>query len=385
MQVKNLLSVQSMIVILITGYCLHIYIENMSPSTTLASPNGTTGPAFVNTDLLVERDKQYSIANQLNSLSFENKSLQLKIRALLQASQFKQAQTALLEIAAKSVEQNDKARLVSVMLLLGEVASAEQELEMAEVYLMEALDIAILAGDERASAKSYQQLGKLHIKSRELARTASNTYDDLWLIRRQIQQGQYRDVTEGLQQVIDTNLSIRRYGAAASAYETMAAYYKKFNDDYLSLQAASEAAKLYASSGRLDRSREILGTFRQDQIDSTQFSIITEEVDLIFQQYQLDVEQSAQTRHYQTLYHHYQNQGKTQRAWNLRILASKSNAKAGTRLMYQRQADVIAILYNSNFAMDKARSYLQQASNLFAAQGEEGMHADTQWMQSLIY
>lgn len=385
MQVKDLMSMQSIMALLITGYCLHLTIENLSPTATSPTITSIATPLFASSDSLVERNSQYSIASQFNRLSFENESLQFKIRELLQSSQFRQAQTLLLEMAAKSVEQNDKTKLISVMLLLGEVASAEQELEKAEVYLMEALDIAILAGDGKAKAQSYQQLGKLHIKTREVARTAGNAYDDLWLIRRQIQQGQYRDISQNLQQVIDTNISIRRFGAAASAYETMAEYYHLFNDDYLSLQAASEAAKLYASSGRLDRSREILSTFRLDQINSVQVTAVSDEVNHLFQQYQLDVAQSAQAKHYQMLYHHYLNQGETQRAWNLRIQASKSNSKVSTRLMYQRQADVIAILYNSNFAMDKARTYLQQASNLFATQGEEEMYADTQWMKSLIY
>jgi hypothetical protein len=53
--------------------------------------------------------------------------------------------------------------------------------------------------------------------------------------------------------------------------------------------------------------------------------------------------------------------------------------------MYSRQADVLAILYSSNFEMDKARDYLNQASNLFAMQGEDELYANTQDMHSLIY
>ena len=385
MQVINLVSVKTVIVVLIVGYCLHLYVGNMSSRALVPSSSLLTSLTFASSDSLAKRNSQYSIESQIEKLSFESEALEFKIMALLRTNQFKQAQTLLLEVAAKSVEQIDKAKLIRVMLLLGEVASAEQELENAEVYLMEALDIAILAGDEKATAQAYQQLGKLHIKSREIARRASNTYDDLWVIRHQIQQGQYRDVTQNLQQVIDANLEIRRYGAAASAYETMAQYYQKFHDDYLSLQAASEAAKLYASSGRLDRSREILASFEQDQVGTAQLAAINDEVERLFQQYRRDVEQSAQARDYQILYHHYQNLGETQRAWNLRILASQSSAKVSTRLMYQRQADVIAILYNSNFAMDKARNYLQQAGQLFLTQGEEGMYEDTEWMKSLIY
>lgn len=385
MLIKRFLSIPSLLVILVAAYILQVYINNLTSRNQLDAFNVNTRSPFQYSNPLVEGNNQSSMSNQLSHLALDDETLKVHIRQLLQDKQFRQAQTSLLEVAAEAVENGNQSRLTSLMMLLGEVASAEQELEMAEVYLMEALDIAILAGDDRATALGYQQLGRLHIKSREIARTASNAYDDLWLIRRQIQQGQYRDVAHNLQQVIDVNLAIRRYGAAASAYETMADYYLGFHDDYLSLQAASEAAKLYASSGRLERSREILAAFNPDQIDSAQISVINDEINQLFQQYLQDVEQSAQARQYQMLYHHYLNQGETQRAWNLRILASKSSAKVSTRLMYQRQADVMAILYNSNFAMEKARDYLQQASHLFATQGDEAMYADTQWMTTLIY
>lgn len=384
MQIKRLLSVQSIILFLVVGYCLHIYINHLSSSTSIdiGIKSDTT---IVNSDSLVERNSEYSITSQLKSLPQEDKTLQVLIQKQLQAGQYKQAQTLLLEMAANAVELGDKSQLFNVMMLLGEVSSAEQELEMAEVYLMEALDIATLADDKKAVARSYQQLGRLHIKSREIARTASNTYDDLWLIRRQIYQGEYRDVTENLQQVIDSNLSIRRYGAAASAYETMSEHYLNFSDNYLSFQAAEQAIKLYASFGRIDRSREVLAKFNQGQIDPAQILLINNQIDQLSQQYRENVEQTVQARQYQMLYHHYISKGQIQRAWNLRILASKSQAKVGTRLMYQRQADVMAILYNSNFAMDKAKDYLQLASRLFETQGEDDLYADTQWMKSLIY
>lgn len=384
MQVKDLIPVQPTLALLAVVVSVHFYLTNLAPdSEGHSSSIRATPPADSNS--LVERNNQYSIASQLNRLPFDDKRLQLKIWQLLQDSQFKLAQTSLLEMAATAVEHNDKAQLTNIMLLLGEVASAEQELEMAEVYLMEALDIAIRSGDDKGEARSYQQLGRLHIKSREIARLASNTYDDLWLLRRQIYQGEYRDVQPRLQQVVDANLSIRRYGAAASAYETMAEFYQRFNDDYLAMQAAAQAAKLYASSGRLDQSRKILNSLDSNQIDPAQIAVLTGEINQLSRQYLQDVEQTAQARNYQMLYHHYQNQGETERAWNLRILASKSYAKTSTRLMYQRQPDVMAILYNSNFAMDKARDYLRQASHLFATQGEDEMYADTQWMKSLIY
>jgi hypothetical protein len=386
MPIMRLLSMQPMIFILflVVAYCLHISI-NHQPSITSIDPYHNVVTTTASSDSLVERNSAYSIASQLNNLPLEDKTWQGEIQNQIRDGEYKQAQTLLLEMAANAVELEDKSQLFDVMLLLADVSSAEQGLEMTEVYLMEVLDIATLADDQKAVARSYQQLGLMHIKSREIARTASNTNDDLWIIRRQIYLEQYRDVTQNLQQVIDSNLSIRRYGAAASAYETLPDYYRTFSDDYLSLQAAAQAAKLYASSGRIDRSREIIARFSQDQIAPAQVMVINSEINQLYQQYRNDFEQTAQARQYQELYYYYKNQGQYHRAWNLRILASKSQVKSSTRLMYQRQTDVMAILYNSNFAMDKARDYLQQASQLFETQGEEDLYADTQWMKSLIY
>ena len=243
----------------------------------------------------------------------------------------------------------------------------------------------VKSGDILAEANTYQQLGKLHIRSRELARIAGNTYENLWHVKNAIYRGEFRFVEENLRKVIDTSIDIQRYGAAADAYETLARFHRRFHDDYQAQSAALEAAKLYASSGQITRSRAIVSALEQEGVAASTLSRMNAEITDLFQQHQNNIEQTAQARDYQMLYRYYNSRGEYERAWKLRILASKSLAKTNARSMYSRQADVLAILYSSNFEMDKARDYLNQASNLFAMQGEDDLYANTQDMHSLIY
>jgi hypothetical protein len=319
------------------------------------------------------------------SIQLEQLNLDRQIQDSINNGQFKQARVKLLEMAALAVRQNDKNKLSNYMLLLGKVATNEMEFDAAEVYLQEALDIAVQSGDTMTEANTYQQLGKLHIRSRELARIAGNAYENLWHVKNQIYRGEYRFAEDNLRQIIDTSIGIQRYGAAAGAYQTLAKFHRRFHDDYQAQNASLEAAKLYASSGQLNRSRQIVTELEQQGVDPTTLGLMNAEITDLFEQHQNNVEQTGQARDYQMLYQYYNSKGEFERAWKLRILASKSLARTSARSMYSRQADVMAILYSSNFAMEKAHRYLNQASRLFAKQGEDDLYASTQDMHSLIY
>ncbi len=141
------------------------------------------------------------------------------------------ARTLLLEVAASAVLQDDQDRLGDTLLLLGEVAINQQELSAAEIYLQEALYLSMSQDNVFATARTYQLLGQLNIRARELARRASNTYDELWQARNAIARGFYQGVAESLRAVIDESLEIRRYGAAADAWETLASLHDRVHDD----------------------------------------------------------------------------------------------------------------------------------------------------------
>ncbi|MCH7882232.1 MAG: hypothetical protein IIB69_11795 [Proteobacteria bacterium] len=325
------------------------------------------------------------IDTQINDLGLDNQNLEQQIRALLHDGIFKQARTELLEVAALAASRGDEKQISNTLLLLGEVAIDEQELAAAEVFLQEALDIAIEQGDVMTTAHTYRQLGRLNIKSRELARSAGETYDKLWVVRSQIYQGDYRNVIEDLERIIDASLQIRRYGAAASAWETLSDYHNRFHDNYLATQAASEAAKLYASSGQLAYSRAVVDRLIRNGLSLNQLETLNQEIHTLFEQHQEDMMRIAQAKDLQLLYRHYKGKGENKRAWNLRIKASQALAKTSERSMYQRQSEVMAILYSSTFAMKKAKRYLRQAGALYAAEGVGELYLDARDMQEFIY
>ena len=85
------------------------------------------------------------------------------------------------------------------------------------------------------------------------------------------------------------------------------------------------------------------------------------------------------------MYHHYLRIGEVERAWKFRIESSKTLANGSDRAMYQRQADVIAVLYNSNFAIDRAKKYLDRAGSIYRDSGSAKMLEQTHDLESLIY
>jgi len=325
------------------------------------------------------------VSAELAQINFESQAVEQDIQRMLSDGELKKSTTILLEIAALAIQQGDKKKLGNIMLLLGKAAINEQELDSADVYLQEALAISLDLKDNIAAANTYQQLGRLHIRSRELARNAAEAYEKLWIARNQMFMGQYREAKVNLDQVIESNLSIRRYGAAASAYETLSEFHQRFHDNYMAQDAAMEAARLYASSGQITRSQGILESLKNEGMDILHAESMQVEIDELFAQHLNDVSQTARARDYQMLYRHYNARGDYERAWKLRILASKSLAKTSGRSMFHRQPDVLAILYDSNFTMSKAKTYLDQASNLFAVEGEDELSTSTQNMHSLIY
>ena len=97
------------------------------------------------------------VSTQLAQINFENQALEQEIRRLLLNGEFKKSTTRLLEVAAFAIRQGDKKKLGIIMLLLGKVATNEQELDTAEVYLQEALDIALQTGETQIAFPTHSQ------------------------------------------------------------------------------------------------------------------------------------------------------------------------------------------------------------------------------------
>lgn len=331
----------------------------------------------------LSRVRQAALDSSL--LSFETPEREQEIQALLLKNQFKEANTRLLEMAAAAVAAGDERQLANILLLLGSAAIDSQELNSAELLLQEALEIARRHNDRVTMASTYQQLGRLNIKARALARYAAESYDRLWIARSQIFNGEYRLAEQNLNQVIAAATEIRRYGAAAEALETMAQFKRKFHENYQAQLAIAEAARLYATSGQLTRARALVNRLQLDGYDPSQLGVLRKDVETLFRRYEQDQAHVSQAQDLKMLYHHYRSQGDYQRAWELRVKASRLLGKTSETAIFERRADVLAVLYNSNFAMERAEKYLKQADSLFSGFGAADKAIQSQVMQSLIY
>ncbi len=371
----------TIIPILILLVCAHWMWSNSEPE--IKPQPSTLTQSSLSTEVQLSRVQESAL--DIDLLNLNNLELEQQIETLLSSNQFKQANTRLLEIAADAVEAGDDRQLGNVLLLLGSAAIDNQELNSAELLLQEALEIARRQNDKLTMAKTYQQLGRLNIKARALARYAAESYDRLWLARSQIFLGEYRKAEENLNVVIAANTEIRRYGAAAGALETMAQFHQKFHNDYQAQLANAEAARLYATSGQLNRARTIIGNLKSSGYDPSELDFLGRDVESLFRQYEQDLVHVSQAQDLKMLYHHYRSEGEHRRAWQLRIKASRLLGKTSETAVFERGADVLAILYNSNFAMDRARQYLSQADSLFSGFGAEDNAVQAQTMQSLIY
>lgn len=295
------------------------------------------------------------------------------LNALMLDGDFRGARAELMAQAARAAIDGDQQSLGDHLLMLGQVAIAEEDLDDAEVFLNEALDIARAQGDQDAIAHANLHLGRKHLRTRELARSAGEAYDLLLVARNEMDRGLFASAAQKLVEVIDGNLAIRRYGAAASAYRSLGTLYRKRHDYYPAELALVESARLYARSGDWRRAHSLLRELESIAVDQGRIILLRTELAQLFSRFQSDVVQIEQARDYQRLAHHYSASGDLERAWTLRLRASESLARTAKRVLYQRQADVLAVLYDSNHAMDAARAHFDQASRHFASQGREDL------------
>ena len=338
-----------------------------SPPAESVSRNSTLSPFSVATET-----EHGQIINVLRE------PLPADIYSLVKSGKYNQAKNSLLQQASLAVERDDHQQLAEILSYLGEVALLQGNLDTAEAYLTEALDLFDQNYDEIATAGVYQQLGRLHLIARQRARLASAAYDTLLVARWKISQGQFSGAASELRRAAEDNLSLNRYGAAASVYETLYKGYQREGDTYQAQLAGVEAVKLHASSGRTFNAQAILESMRQSGLSETEFTRLTSEINVLNQDYERSVLALGAARDQALLYNQLQARGDVINAWRFRQQADASAAKASNRALYRRQPDVLIELYKSNFSMKNAQASLQRAQELYQRHG-----IDTQQLQEL--
>ena len=305
--------------------------------------------------------------------------------ALLVDGDYARLRESLLELAAEAVREGDRKRLGYILNLLGQVSIREQDLFSAEVYLAEALDIFDGLGDTVGSAQVYLQLGRTHLRSRQIARTAGTAYDELQVGRWYMTRRLYDPAITYIRQAIDRNLSISRFGSAASAYDSLAQIHLKLNNLPAAREALTESARLFASAGQLDRADEAVAMLEENDAQAWQIRELQDVIDSNYTDYRDGILQIGRAQDYRRLYNYYRQQGDQERAWKFRLLANESLSQVSKRTLFHRQQGVLAILYNSNDAMDDAEEFFGLARQTFDAFGMQELSEETELLNRQIF
>ena len=329
---------------------------------------------------LAKADKKFEEQTHESVRNFEP-----SLATLLSNKKFGLLRERLLKLASVAVADDDKNRLGYILNLLGQIAIQEQDLYTAEVYLNEALDIFEDLNDDLGAAQIHMQLGRTHLKARQIARVAGTAYDELqvgrWYLANKIP-----DIAEQyIVQSIDKNLSINRYGSAASAYESLVKLYLREADDNLAQQAAFKSARLFSASGNTARARKVLDLLPENMKHSQQLAELDDDIKSNYSAYKKSILQIERARDYRRLYAYYRNVGDQARAWKFRLLANDSLAEVSKRALFHRQQGVLAILYNSNESMDLAENYFIQAQETFDFNGLDDLSAETRQLNGKVY
>lgn len=302
------------------------------------------------------------------------------IALLMARGDHEQARAALMAMAQHAVAGADTQQLAEALTLLGMSALEEPNLDAAQLFFEEALEVYREREDDVGAAHVYMQIGRLHFIVRQRARNAAAAYDDLLIARWNISQGGYYEAEAGLRQSIEDNLALNRFGAAASAYESLIRVYTGIGDTFQAEEASLSAIRLHAASGQHHRAEQLLATLRRQGIDAGREYEINEQMQALNAEFEASVHQIARARDYRTLFNHYMAKGDRERAWRFRMLANQSLSGVSKRAMYRRQPDVLVQLYDSNNSMALARQSLAKASHVFE---QTGMHEITEQIRRI--
>ena len=291
----------------------------------------------------------------------------------------------LLELSAQAVREGRDDILGRTIAQLGSLSLLAKDIEAASVYLDEALEIFDLSDDELGTAGVELLRGQLNIEQRWQAREAAYAQEDMQLAGWKIANDRFVEAVPALRTAIETNLELDRFGAAAAAYEQLYKGYLKNNRPSEAIEAATEAARLHASSDRMGRARRLLSDIDNLGADAGLIEQLGAEISTRQQDYESGIRQLGQARNYEQLYHHYLHEGDPVRAWQFRLKSRESLQGVSRVAMHRRQTGIIALLYNSNDNMKNASRSLNTAAKLFTRHSADELKDLSDSLRSEIY
>ncbi len=291
----------------------------------------------------------------------------------------------LLLLASNAVANEDTYQFAEAMRLLGVNALREADSDTAAVYLDEALSAFEELEDEIGIASVELLRGELNLKRRVLARRAAYAYDTMQLARWKTAHGYFHDAIDELQLVVNENLSLNRYGAAAAAYQTLYKGYTDHGQLHEAQEAGIEIVKLHASSGRPLQAKAMLSTLQANGLDENTVLQLTQNNMALQREYEESVTQLGRARDYRQLYNYFINAGDPVRAWQFRLKAQQSLRGVTQRAMHRQQTGVLALLYTSNDHMKRAQQSLNRASRLFSENDQSKLFGVSEELREQVF
>lgn len=348
----------------------------------LDSPAGIPADGIIQHEAIASRHERLPSSTIVEQLPF---TLDEELQNKLINGNADKVTDDLLERASVAVANGEYAELGRTIALLGSVTLLQRDTDSAGVYLQEALEIFELEEDELGIAGVELLRGQLNIEKRWQAREAAYAYDAMQIAGWKIAHGRFAEAETTLQQTIESNLDLNRYGAAAAGYDALFRGYQKNGLPDQAMNAGIEAAKLHAASGRPIKANHILDKLNEFGIDEESRRKLKLELTGLQADYEQGIKQIGSARDYQQLYHHYINEGDPVRAWQFRLKSRESLNGVSKRAMHRRQTGVIALLYTSNDQMKAAAKALRRAEQVFVNHDAAHLRDLSNSLQDRIY
>jgi len=342
---------------------------------------------FIGSDQLQDSDEAPHVASLDIEIANSNFLTMLaeKLNTQWPDADVGQVSDDLLLQASDAVANEDHAGFADSMRMLGVNALRDQDIDSASVYLDEALSVFEELEDDMGIASVELLRGELNLKRRAQARRAAYAYDAMQLARWKVSRGRFHEAVEELNTVVNENLALNRYGAAAAAYQTLYKGYAKHGQMFEAQQAGIEIVKLHSSSGRPLKAQAMLESLINDGLDEQSVLQLKQSSTALQVEYEHSVTQMGQARDYQQLYNYFISAGDPVRAWQFRLKSQNSLRGVTQRAMHRRQTGVLALLYTSNDHMKNAQKSLDRASQIFDDNGRQRLSDESAQMREKVF
>lgn len=299
--------------------------------------------------------------------------------------QYSRVRSQLITRAAAAVHSDDRGALAHAVALLGAAALSENDLASARVYLDEALDVYEQEGDDIGIASVELLRSRVESVARENARDAASAQEVMHIAAWMINKQRFWEAEDSLISAIRENQRLNRFGATAAGYEMLERGYRSIGQYDAADEAAAQAARLHAASGRRIRAEAIATRLESQGHALATLQTLRADITRASSEFDASNRELHRARDYEHLYRRLLAAGDPVQAWTFRQKANDSLAKASKRAMYQRQTGVIALLYNSNDNREAARESLERAREIFAREQDQDVLNHIQRAEAQIW